>query len=438
MIVVGAAIFAGAPQRGSGQTTGGQLEARAVSASDTTQKYALYLPPGYTTERQWPILFVLDPRGQALSALKLFQKAASEVGWVVMSSYNSRSDSSTELTEQAMETMLRSAQERVSVDRSRIYLAGFSGTARLVLWFTVPLRGNIAGVIAVGGALGLERDGPETVFAGDSAFAYFGAAGRLDFNHDEVLAMADRFGALHIPFRVAVFDGPHSWPPPDVCGQAIEWLELRAMRGGRRASDSAWVRVQLNTDLARAAKLERLGQSDEALRLYEAVTRDYPPSGETSRAAEHAAVLRGTPAIKRYRAKAHKLAEADEDRIREMHRVLSWARSAHDRPTTDALVRKLKIAKLKETAERGDSLEAASAERLLARIFAMLAFYEPRTYITQQSPSRALAMLEAATRIAPLEGESCALLQAALKAAPAERQPGFEEQCTPAGAEAAR
>lgn len=427
--VIAVAICAGAPTQGAGQTAVGHLEERVTSATDSSQKYALYLPPGYSPDRTWPILFVLDPRARAVFALELFQDAAARHGWIVMSSYNSRSDTFPDPNEPAMEAMLRSAQERLSIDRSRLYLAGFSGTARAALRFAVTLRGHIAGVIAVGGALGFELGGPETVFAGDSAFAYFGAAGRRDFNYEEVLAMADRFGTLQVPFRFAMFDGPHSWPPPEICGQAIEWLELRAMRGGRRGADSAWVRVRLQSDLARATELERLGQSEQALRLYEAVTRDYPPSPETTAAAQRARVLRNTPAVKHYRTEAGKLAERDRMQAGDLQRTLQWARSLPAPPRAETLVQKLKIAKLKDTAERGDSLQAASAERLLARIFAWLAFYEPRTYIAQHSPNRALVMLEAATRIGPLQGASCPLLQAALRGAPPEQRLGLKGYC---------
>jgi predicted esterase len=424
-----AGLFAGMPQPGAGQSNGGHLEERMASVTDTSQTYALYLPPGYTDDREWPILFVLDPRARAVLALRLFQETASELGWVVMSSYNSRSDSFPELNEQAMEAMLRSAQERLSINRSRLYLAGFSGTARAVLRFAVTLRGHVAGVIAVGGALGFELGGPETVFAGDSTFAYFGAAGTRDFNHDEVVAMADRFGTMHVPFRAAVFDGEHSWPPADVCRQAIEWLELRAMRSGRRAADSAWMRLQLQNDMARAADLDRLRQADKALRLYEAITRDYPPSPQASTAAERADVLSNTPAVKRYRAQVGNLVHKERMQAEDLQRVLRWARSSSDPPASETLVRKLKIAKLKETAERGDSLQAASAERLLARMFVWLAFYEPRAYIANHSPHRALTMFEAATRIGPIQGESCALLHAALRAGTPEQQMRLNAQC---------
>ena len=419
------------PQQSTAQEPAGGLQERIRSSTDPSQEYAVYLPPGYTEERKWPILFVLDPRGRAVLALQLFRESAARLGWVVVSSYNSRSDSLAELNDQAMEAMLRSAQDRISMDRSRLYLAGFSGTARAVLRFSVTLRGHVAGVIAAGGALGFELGGPETIFAGDSTFGYFGGAGAHDFNYEEVVAMAERFATMNVPYRLAVFPGRHNWPPADICGEAMEWLELRAMRAGRRPTDTAWVRSRLEADLVRAAALERGGQLVEALHHYEAITRDYVPSPAASRAIERAAVLRNNPAVKRHRTEAGKLAEKDLAQAGDLQKVLTWARSSSRSPEPDDLLKKLKIAKLKEQAKGGDSLEAASAERLLNRIFVFLAYYEPRSYLGQKSADRALAMLEAATTIAPLQGESCTMLQAALRATDAKHPTRPNVKCAP-------
>src|SRR6266446_10869238 len=84
----------------------GLLEERVKSATDTSQTFALYLPPGYSTERRWPVLFVLDPRGRALLGLKRFQDGAARLGWVVLSSYNTLSDGPPEPNVAAVNAML--------------------------------------------------------------------------------------------------------------------------------------------------------------------------------------------------------------------------------------------------------------------------------------------------------------------------------------------
>jgi predicted esterase len=410
-----------AAQAAAGQGPEGRLTERLTSAGDTSQAYALYLPPGYDRERRWPIVFILDPRGRALLALDLFRDAASRLGWIIMSSYNTRSDAPHEPNLAAMDAMLRSAQESLSVDASRFYLAGFSGTARAVLSFAVALRGHVAGVVAAGGALGFALGGPETVFARDSTFAYFGAAGTGDFNYEEVLAMGDRFGRTLVPYRVVTFDGSHSWPPATICGDALEWLELRAMRGGLRPTDSAWVRGRLAAELARAEALEQRGRAVEALRVYEGISRDYTSWPGADLASTRAVALRQSAAVQRHHERARRLAERDLEQAGELQETLAWARSRSESPPPKTLVRKLRIPDLQAKVERGDSLDAASASRLLARIHVWLSFYEPRTYLEQRRPDRALSMFEAAVNIGPIRGEGCELLRSALQASA--RQP---------------
>jgi len=397
------------------QLSAGQLQERVVAATDTSQSYVLYLPPGYSTARTWPILFVLDPRGRALLAEKLFEDAAGRLGWIVMSSYNSLSDGPPEANVNAMNAMLASSQG-LAIDRNRLYLAGFSGTARAALRFATLLRGQVAGVIAVGGALGFGLGGPDMAFAGDSTFAVFGAAGTRDFNYQEVFEMGGRLEVLRVPHRTVEFVGPHSWPPATQCGDALDWFELRAMLGGLRPLDSSFVRARLTAELARATELESEGRRAEALRLNQAIARDYARWPEARSALDRAEMLRSDPAVARYDAEAGRVAEREKRQAFELQRLLERERAGTRSSTREKLTSELHIADLQKTVQHGDSLEASSARRQLARIFVWLAFYEPRTYLANGAPERALRMFEAAVTIAPIQGEGCPLLRQALTA----------------------
>jgi predicted esterase len=410
----------------------GRLQERVVAASDTSQSYALYLPPGYSTARTWPVLFVLDPRGRALLAEKLFEPEAARLGWIVMSSYNTLSDGPAQPNVTAMNAMLASAQS-LSVDPSRMYLAGFSGTARVALQFAAMLRGHVAGVFAAGGGLGVGGFGEtELTFGGDSTFAVFGAAGTWDFNYEEVFDMGDRLLALRVPHRIEAFEGPHSWPPAGMCGDALEWLELRAMLGGLRPVDSSFVRTRLAAELTHAAELAAHGHSAEAWHLNEAIARDYAQWPEARAAMGRAAALRDDPSVARYKTEAHRLAELSIRQGAELQRTLTHERDQREPSTLEKLTNGLHIAELQRRIERGDSLEASSARRELARVYVWLAFYEPRFYLASgapDAPARALRMFEAAVSIGPIRGEGCDLLREALPAATPEQRDRLRGQC---------
>jgi predicted esterase len=408
----------------------GRLDTHVTATEDSTQHFALYLPSTYDPKQRWPVLFVLDPRGRAREALELFRDGAERTGTVVISSYDSRSDvGDTQVNTRAINAMLGSAQDRLSIDPHRLCLAGLSGTARAAIAFALELRGTVAGVIGAGAGSGAEAQAMATAATGDSTFAYVAAAGTDDFNYEEVHALADKLDAAHVPNRLAIFRGPHAWPPADVCSDALEWLTLRAMRAGLAPKDSAWMTGRLDTDLAAAAALESRGQLDEASRLYAAIARDYAPSPRVIDASRRAAAIESSDALHRLRARMRQLAERSAQREVDVQAALLWFRSRRDTPSSTDLAERLQLSTLRNEAAAGDSLEAPAARRTLARISALVSFYEPRAYLERASLDKAARMLEVAASIAPLRGDACAQVTELRRRAPAMKSEVLDAQC---------
>jgi hypothetical protein len=126
----------------------GEVVDSIVSISDPTQSYALYLPSAYDPGRTWPVMYLMDPRGRALIPMELFREVAERHGWILISSYNTMSDGPTEPNEVALDAMLGDTQQLLSANLNRLYLCGFSGTARMSWPFAVNLAGHVAGMIA--------------------------------------------------------------------------------------------------------------------------------------------------------------------------------------------------------------------------------------------------------------------------------------------------
>ena len=66
----------------------------------------------------------------------------------------------------------------------------------------------------------------------------FGTAGTEDFNYLE-LRRLDR--SVNTPHRVRFFEGGHTWLSSELAVDALEWMEVQAMKAGTRPRDEAMI-----------------------------------------------------------------------------------------------------------------------------------------------------------------------------------------------------
>jgi pimeloyl-ACP methyl ester carboxylesterase len=197
-------------------------------AADSSQTYALYLPSHYSSDRQWKLILAFDPRGRGRAPVEQYRAAAEKYGYIVAGSNNSR-NGPPNLSLTAAAAMGSDAVKRFSIDLKRVYTAGLSGGARVAM--KVALDSNeMAGVIASSAGF------PPGERRSDLPFVVFGTAGTEDFNYLEMRHLDQE---LHSAHRVVIFEGGHTWLPSDLAVQAVEWLEVQAMKSGRSPRDEA-------------------------------------------------------------------------------------------------------------------------------------------------------------------------------------------------------
>jgi predicted esterase len=210
------------------QIPSGEVVADVKCQADPTQSYALYLPRGYTAARAYPVIFAFDPGARGRVPVERYQQAAEQYGFIVAGSNNSRNGSP--VTHQAVNAMTNDVTTRFHVDPNRIYVAGMSGGARVALSVALANSAQIAGAIA--SSAGFPDAEPRKTLP----FPIFGTAGTEDFNH---LEMRRLDAALTTPHRVVFFTGGHTWLSSDLAVEAVEWMEVQAMKSGRAPRDQA-------------------------------------------------------------------------------------------------------------------------------------------------------------------------------------------------------
>jgi predicted esterase len=240
----------------------GKIIENLVCLTDATQSYALYLPSRYTPGRKWPILFAFDPGARGKIPVERFQEAAEKYGWIVAGSNNSR-NGAFRTSVDAWNAIVKDAHDRLAIDDARVYLTGFSGGARLAIYFAARCQDCVAGVIASGA--GLPAGTPSSP---PLRFAIFMTTGVDDFNFPEVKTLDDELAKVGTTHQTEVFAGRHEWPPPAVAMAAVEWMELQAMKSGKRDRDATLIETVWLRETQRARSWEASKQLLEAYQAY--------------------------------------------------------------------------------------------------------------------------------------------------------------------------
>jgi predicted esterase len=343
---------------------------------------------------------MLDARGRALLPIERFREAAEEHGWILVSSYNTRSDTQDDPNTPAVKAMWKDTHERLAIDDRRVSLTGFSGGARASVGLAgyAPLR--VAGVIGCGA--GWPDD--TAPIPKSPSFAYFGAVGNRDFNYYEMRDLDEKLARARARYRIEVFDGAHDWPPAALAREALAWLELEAMRSGARPPDAAAIAALYAQDLARARGLEAEGRSAEALARYGWIARDFRGLADAGEAEAKAAELGGSAQVRKALKEGRRRDERDRATLRDLSRKLSRAFAASELPLAGLVAAELKIPTLKQKAAAGDSVEERlSAERLLANLRVQTSFYLPERFLAGNDVPHAFLALSIAAEIDPEE-----------------------------------
>lgn len=297
----------------------GEIVEKVVCEADGEQSYALYLPSAYDKGREWPIVYCFDPRANGKNPITCFREAAEAFGYILAGSNNSK-NGPWEPAQKAIAAMLADTRTRFSVDVTRIYAAGFSGGAHVALLMPLVLRSpSVAGVIACCNGLP-----PGIALANyPKGVSVLAATGLNDFNYWPARKIGPELEAAGISSRLLVFPGEHQWPPAESARQALAWLELQAMKTGRRKPDEAFVRGRYAEDLERARKTESSGRTVDAFLAYSDLAADFRSLCDTTEAEEAQRRLQESGKVRKYPEAARTAEEAESRQFQEIERMVN-------------------------------------------------------------------------------------------------------------------
>ncbi|MBA3767911.1 MAG: hypothetical protein H0W99_13195 [Acidobacteria bacterium] len=377
----------------------GRIVEKVVCKADAKQAYALYLPSSYTPEKRWPILYAFSPDSQGRIPVERFQEAAEKYGWIVAASLTSKNGSLRESID-AAKTLWDDTHARFSIDERRVYTTGFSGGARVAVWAGYLCDGCVAGVIGHGAGFHEQITPTSSTPASSIHFVFYGTIGTDDFNFGELKNLDQVLSTIGLPHRIVTFEGAHAWAPKEICMRALEWMEIQAIRAGKRQRDQALVEElwKRDTDSARRAEAEK--RVYDAYIAYAALVEDFRGLRDVSETEQRLAQLKETAEVRkgfkedREQIKRQQMLEGQLRAFQERRKdVEQRAQAAADFTRVLGDLRK----KSKETE---DSAERRVARRTLNGVFAF--YFESAMSLLQRQKDYPIAVfnLEAAAEIA--------------------------------------
>ncbi len=187
------------------------------------ETYAIYIPTSYLPSKKYPIIYILDSHGEAEIPVEKYKDLAEKYEYILVGSYRSQNGYPMQTHSVILFNLFEDTQNRLTIDKKKIYLMGFSGGARVAASYAINNPG-ITGVIGCGAGFA-DIKSPES-----KNMNYFGWVGNEDFNYVEMKKLDKSLDSLNIKHQIRFFNGEHAWPSSQLMKETFFWLSVNAIR----------------------------------------------------------------------------------------------------------------------------------------------------------------------------------------------------------------
>lgn len=218
------------------------LDSLPIPNSDDS--YALYLPQQYGEDKKWPVIMIFTPTGNGAEAVKRFEESADRYGYVIAAS-NAVKNGNYQENLLKSRSFYTAVMDRYPIDKNAIYLAGFSGGARLATSIAV-MSSQIKGVITSGASF----SNVPAYIPDKNKFFYIGMVGDQDFNFNEMQNAMGYLEQKKFDANLLVFTGGHEWAPSNYIDKAVRLLTIKSINKNIRNADQALIDEYFEMELA--------------------------------------------------------------------------------------------------------------------------------------------------------------------------------------------
>lgn len=197
--------------------------------TDTANSYHFILPEEH--KGNLPLLIILDAGGDGLLAVRKTEQAVSRIPCVAIGSDLVRNNYPD--YEQAIDVLINNAIQKFNVSKEQVYIAGFSGGARMA--FEYARKHPVRGVLMCG-------TGPAMNSFQELPCKFYMIGGTTDFNFSEMYYNPLKTSGKQ-KFLADYFRGSHEWPPAETIKNGLLFLMGKSIPDGAHLlkQESAWL-----------------------------------------------------------------------------------------------------------------------------------------------------------------------------------------------------
>ncbi len=198
------------------------------STIEGVHRYMVYIPSTQVDCKELPLLLIIDPHAGAAKALAEFIPGAEKYKYILVASATLKNNYPE--FAHAINILLDDVKSKYPINSS-IYIAGFSGGARMALNYAQYTP--VMGIIACGALTS-----PDQINAVQSPV--IAIAGMADFNFIETAQYIFKPEEAPTNLRLEITEEIHTWPSADLLSNAMGYFQAINKRGNPCGENDRW------------------------------------------------------------------------------------------------------------------------------------------------------------------------------------------------------
>jgi hypothetical protein len=232
-------------------------------ATAPTESYAIYFPKKYDAKTPLALVFIFEPDARGKIGIEPFILAAETYHYILVCSNTLRNGSIQDNIAVA-NRLFEDVLQTYAIDTSQLYIAGFSGGARLASYFGIS-TGAFQGVIACGASF----NNMDKFIPPSNKFSYVGMVGDRDMNYQEMIGNKQWLDNAKMVNTLFVSHEEHVWPKQSEMLRAFDWLEIQAYRKNIRPKNDTIIKRIYDTNLRIVDSLKANKEMVPSVNAYE-------------------------------------------------------------------------------------------------------------------------------------------------------------------------